>query len=206
MQKEKVGNLIDGVYAIALTILVLDLPKPDSTVKMIEIFPQIREVLINYIFSFLLLFNFWINQRNINDLPNYHSQTTLWLNGLALMFVCLIPYSTSLLHIHGNNAYIDMAYIINSLIVDITIYLVLLSHKGDRYDEERDSSMVERLIRSRKYSTVCFTIAVITAMLLPVPKKNILFVVPLFLVFENKIVAIGRNVFNSIRKIKIGFR
>ncbi|NJR64257.1 MAG: DUF1211 domain-containing protein [Leptolyngbyaceae cyanobacterium CRU_2_3] len=58
MHKEKLGALIDGIYAIALTILVLDLPKPETAENLIDFIPKIQYSFIDYSLSFFLLFAF----------------------------------------------------------------------------------------------------------------------------------------------------
>ncbi|MEO1134147.1 MAG: TMEM175 family protein, partial [Cyanobacteria bacterium J06639_1] len=81
MDKERVGALIDAVYAIAMTILVLELPIPDSGAELNEYIDKILFAVLDYGLTFILLFAFWYNQRRINDLIERHSRLTLWLNG-----------------------------------------------------------------------------------------------------------------------------
>jgi uncharacterized membrane protein len=172
MYKEQLGALIDGIYAIALTILVLDLPKPESAAKLIEMFPAISDGLVNYSLSFLLLFNFWFNQRTINDLASYHNRFTLWLNGLTLLFICLIPYATFMLHRYGSSELIDMAYIINCLIINALIHVVLLHHRRQKFDREGIEA-IQQVLNSRKIATTCFVVLTFIAIISPIPNRNI---------------------------------
>ncbi len=193
MYKEQLGALIDGIYAIALTILVLDLPKPESAAKLIEMFPAIRDGLVNYSLSFLLLFNFWFNQRTINDLANYHNRLTLWLNGLTLLFICLIPYATFMLHSYGNGELIDTAYIVNCLIIDALIHIILVCHQRQKIEAREGVEAIQKLLNSRKIATLCFIIVTFIAIISPLPNRNILIVVPLLMIFEKETVLISQK-------------
>jgi uncharacterized membrane protein len=200
MYKEQLGALIDGIYAIALTILVLDLPKPESAAKLIEIFPAISDGLINYSLSFLLLFNFWFNQRTINDLASYHNRFTLWLNGLTLLFICLIPYATFMLHRYGSSELIDMAYIINCLIINALIHIVLLHHRKQKFDREGIEA-IQQVLNSRKIATTCFIVLTFIAIISPIPNRNILIIVPLLMIFEKETLQISQKISSCYRKL-----
>jgi uncharacterized membrane protein len=202
MYKEPLGALIDAIYAIALTILVLDLPKPESALKLVEMFPAIRDSLINYSLSFLLLFNFWFNHRNINDLIGYYNRLTLWLSGLSLLFICLIPYATFMLHSHGDSELIDTAYIVNCLIIDALIHIILLCHCRQKIEAREDIEAIQKISNSRKISTTCFIVVTFIAIVSPIPNRNILVVVPLLMIFEKETVTIGQKFSSFTRKIR----
>jgi uncharacterized membrane protein len=186
MNKEKVGALIDGIYAIALTILVLELPKPESAQQIMEVVPQLIDYFTDYTLSFLLLFTFWYNQRRVNEFAENHNRITLWLNAFTLLFTCLIPYFTVLVHDYGNNNYIDLAYISNCLLVDVLIHAILQSHRKVRYKLGSEIEAIEQVIRSRRAATLIFVIVAFFAFISPVPNRQILVLVPLLLIFEDE--------------------
>ncbi len=98
MDREKMGALTDGIYAIAMTILALELPLPDTTQELTKSFQDIAFIVVDYGLTFILLFAFWYNQRRINDLLEIHKRGTLLLNAVILMLVCLVPFSATLLY------------------------------------------------------------------------------------------------------------
>jgi uncharacterized membrane protein len=199
ISKEHLGALMDAVYAIALTILILELPKPHSAAKLIELLPAIKADLINYALSFLLLFNFWFNQRTINDLIIKHSRLTLWLNGFTLLFICLIPYSTFMLHSNGGNEYVDIAYIGNCLVVDALIHLTLIFEIRQRTENKHCTLAIKNLSVSRKIATFYFIVAMLIAIVSPIPNRDILVLIPLMLIFDKEVLLLRRQFLNLVQ-------
>ncbi|WP_066384627.1 TMEM175 family protein [Halalkalicoccus paucihalophilus] len=90
----------DGVFAIAITLLILNIELPESTgsvavgiSQLLEIWPDI----LSYVISFLVIGNYWIGHRGIFDDVESYDGTLLWLNIIYLMFIAFIPFSTSLI-------------------------------------------------------------------------------------------------------------
>ena len=97
----RIAGLADAVFAIAMTIMVLGLDLAETTEDaLLQQFPDIFECevhrLYNYFVSFLLLAVFWsMHHKHIHHVKRIDHRG-LWLNILILMFVALIPFSTSL--------------------------------------------------------------------------------------------------------------
>lgn len=199
--KEPLGGLMDAVYAIALTLLILEMPKPHSAQELIELFPAIKNDLINYALSFLLLFNFWLTQRMINDLTTSHNRVTVWLNGFTLLFICLIPYATFMLHSNGGNEYVDLAYILNCLIIDALIHLNLVFQIKEKFKNQECSESFENLSISRKIATFYFVVAMLVAIISPVSNRDILIVIPLILIFEKEILVLRLRLLNLAKNL-----
>ena len=98
---ERLNALTDGVYAIVLTLLILDLKMPEApglTDRQLlsdlqEQIPNfIAYVLSFYMVAFLWMRNFWI----LKHLKKC-DEKTFWLNFVHLMFTSLIPYAASLI-------------------------------------------------------------------------------------------------------------
>lgn len=98
---ERLSALTDGVYAIVLTLLILDLKMPETPgltegqllsdlQKQIPNF--VAYVLSFYMVAFLWMRNFWI----LKHLKQC-DEKTFWLNFVHLMFTSLIPYAASLI-------------------------------------------------------------------------------------------------------------
>jgi uncharacterized membrane protein len=94
--------LTDGVFAIVMTLLVLDIgitDIPQSSVqaemprKLLELWPQF----FSYIMSFIILGMIWISHHRIFHYIKSSNPILMWLNVLFLMFVALVPFSTRLL-------------------------------------------------------------------------------------------------------------
>jgi len=91
----------DGVFAVAITLLALDLhvpdplkgPHPGLVHALLDQWP----VYLAYGLSFLNILIMWINHHNLFRLIRRTNHLFLLLNGLLLLVVTTIPFATSLL-------------------------------------------------------------------------------------------------------------
>ena len=94
---ERLTFLVDGVFAITITLLVLELRPPGEGVldlkdSLLAMLPR----LYIYIIAFYSIANHWVVHqrmfRHITDVDN----TLLWLTILELLFITLMPTSTAI--------------------------------------------------------------------------------------------------------------
>ena len=106
--RDRIVNLSDGVFAIALTLLVLDIrvPKiPENAVGselpgvLLGLWPNY----LGYCLSFLVISTFWIIHHSIFRPIRAYDRNLLYLNFLFLMFVAFVPFPTALLGEYGNH-------------------------------------------------------------------------------------------------------
>jgi uncharacterized membrane protein len=94
--------LSDGVFAIAMTLLILDvrIPEPQSITSTAELWRALGR-LAPSVFAFLLSFGVilitWVNHHAYMKLVNGTTASFLYANGFLLLAVVSIPFSTSLL-------------------------------------------------------------------------------------------------------------
>jgi uncharacterized membrane protein len=94
----RVEAFSDGVFAIAITLLVLELHVPrgldSSSLRraLLEAWPSY----FAFLTSFLTIGIMWLNHHRIFGLLRRVDHTTLILNGLLLLGVSVVPFPTSL--------------------------------------------------------------------------------------------------------------
>lgn len=91
--------LSDGIYAIAMTLLVLDLSLPEG-LDSAEFHRELRAMIpqfLAYGLSFTLLVGFWQDQRRIHMLVRQADEGFIRLTALGLGAVALVPFPTSML-------------------------------------------------------------------------------------------------------------
>jgi TMEM175 potassium channel family protein len=106
----RIGAFTDGVFAIAITLLVLslDVPRGDHEItrRVLEQWPD----LVAYFLSFAVVGRFWmVHHRFFQTLHRADARLTL-LNMLFLSFVVLVPYTTQLLGDHGDDTVAAVVY------------------------------------------------------------------------------------------------
>lgn len=126
---DRLSAITDGVYAVALTLLALEIVVP--SVNSIHSSAQLNDYMVNnllpqlslYLISFIILSNFWAST---NAIPMYKKvdNTILTINLAILALVVLIPFSTSfvLSFYHYSQSVIIFSFII--LLVGL-LYLIL---------------------------------------------------------------------------------
>ena len=104
-ESSRVEAFSDGVFAIAITLLVLTLAVP--TYEKAASAPELRRALLEqwptyvaFVMSFLSILIMWASHHNIFSLIRRVDHVFLLLNGLVLMGVTLIPFPTQLLASH----------------------------------------------------------------------------------------------------------
>jgi uncharacterized membrane protein len=90
----------DGVLAIAITLLVLDLRVPAAEALRGSLADALADgwpSYVAYVTSFLVIGIIWVNHHAVFDLLASVDRVILFLNLLLLMLVAAIPFTTSLL-------------------------------------------------------------------------------------------------------------
>lgn len=124
----RVEALSDGVFAIAMTILVLDLVDQNATknISEKELLTALTTLLpkfLSFFLSFLTLGIFWIGQMTQFDFINKYNRKLTWFTVMFLMFVSILPFTTTILSNHFNNKVSILLYWINILLIGIISWL-----------------------------------------------------------------------------------
>jgi uncharacterized membrane protein len=165
LNKGRLEALTDGVFAIVMTLLVIDIKVPEmasQTLSAYDLFQEITKLaplLISYFVSFAVLAWIWLSH---HFLFHYHAKTInrvlVLLNFLFLFFVALIPFSTYLLGSFYNNITSTIFYGINIMLVTImTLVMYKYAWRSDEIENGTVSSRVKKQSQIRMYITLGFT-------------------------------------------------
>lgn len=88
--------LIDGVFAIAVTLLVLDLPRPGSSAHLAHDLLQRWPAYVAYLVSFVTVGILWIEHHGMMSAVRYVNRRFLERTLVFLLFVSIIPWPTAL--------------------------------------------------------------------------------------------------------------
>jgi uncharacterized membrane protein len=101
--KNRIEALSDGIFAIVMTLLILELhvpnlspntPNVEVTTALVALWPKF----VSYLVAFISLGVFWIAHHIMYHGIRRADRTLLWLNIVFFMFVSLLPFSTSILN------------------------------------------------------------------------------------------------------------
>jgi uncharacterized membrane protein len=101
--KNRIEALSDGIFAIVMTLLILELHVPNlpPSAPNVEVAPALAALwpkFVSYLVTFVSLGVFWVGHHIMYHAIRRADRTLLWLNIFFFMFVSLLPFSTSVLN------------------------------------------------------------------------------------------------------------
>jgi uncharacterized membrane protein len=124
---ERLAALSDGIFAVAMTLLVLDLRVPageaiHSELDLLHALAPLAPRLVIFLMSVMTLGIFWVGQQTQLNYFARADRNLAWIHIAFLCAVALIPFSTSLLaeYIHFRTAL--LAYWFNILLLGATLF------------------------------------------------------------------------------------
>ncbi|MDI9347095.1 MAG: TMEM175 family protein [Methylacidiphilales bacterium] len=101
MKTARLEAFSDGVFAIIITIMVLEIKTPsgNSFYNLLELLPT----LVSYILSFIFIGIYWVNHHHLFQAIKTVSTKILWSNLNLLFWLSLVPVATEWLG-HSNFA------------------------------------------------------------------------------------------------------
>jgi uncharacterized membrane protein len=157
----------DGVFAIAMTLLVLDLKVPKEVGVNLSLASALLEQWPSYL-AFLISFAtvgiMWMNHHRLFTLIHRTDHWLLVLNGLLLFGVTAVPFPTALLAAFlGSSERRTAALVYNGLFVVIAVLFNVLwryaSHKHRLLGSKVDRKAVEEVTRQYRYGPLLYGIA-----------------------------------------------
>jgi uncharacterized membrane protein len=90
---ERLGAFSDGVFAVIITIMVLDLrPPPQATLAaLIPLWPTALSYAVSYLFIAIV----WVNHHHLLRFAEHATPRLIWVNFAHLFMVSLVPFSTA---------------------------------------------------------------------------------------------------------------
>ena len=96
---KRLEALSDGIFAIAATLLVLEIRIPDlgdgTTPRMMSALEEILPSLVAFVLSFLNILIFWFNHDSVGKVITRYDTKLTYLNLLFLLFISLVPFTTA---------------------------------------------------------------------------------------------------------------
>jgi uncharacterized membrane protein len=121
---ERLIFLVDGVFAITMTLLVLELRLPESsTASLSQSLLAMLPRLYIYFIAFYSIANHWVvHQRMFRHITSADSKM-LWLTILGLLFITLIPASTAIVGRFPAEKLAAACFSANSFLQGMTVWL-----------------------------------------------------------------------------------
>ena len=162
---ERLSAFSDGVFAVLITVLVLDLRPPEQpTFKaLLSLWPTWLSCAVSYLFIAIV----WTNHHYLMRYATEATPRLLWFNFAHLFSMSLLPLSTAWMAVSELAPQPVAFYAAVFFLVNAT-YIFLIGELIGRTPVDAVSSRVRRVMRFRSIATLClFGIAAVVALKYP---------------------------------------
>lgn len=93
MTKGRLEAFSDGVIAVIITIMVLELAAPETAT--LEAIRHLAPVLLSYVLSYVFIGIYWSNHHHLLQIAQHVNGRVLWANLHLLFWLSLVPFATA---------------------------------------------------------------------------------------------------------------
>ena len=147
---DRIVTFSDGVFAIAITLLVLNIETPEIPAnlvaeelpgRLLDLWPKF----LSYVISFLVILTYWIAHHSIFSAIKGYDRKLIWLNSLFLMCVAFLPFPASLFGEYGDQPLVVAIYAGSLAITRLLLTAVWWYASSGRrlVDRDLDASMIK---------------------------------------------------------------
>lgn len=164
MTKGRMEAFSDGVIAIIITIMVLELRPPEGT-TLADLLP-LAPIFLGYVLSFVFIGIYWNNHHHLLQAARHVDGRVLWANIHLLFWLSLVPFATAWMGEHNFAAWPVAVYGFVLLMAGVAYFILsrtLIAVQG------KDSLLAEAIGRDRKglASMAIYAIAIPIALFAP---------------------------------------
>ena len=183
MTKGRLEAFSDGVIAIIITIMVLEIKVPHGT-EFSSLYPLLP-VFISYVLSFIYLGIYWNNHHHMLQVTHKINGKILWANLHLLFWLSLFPFVTAWM---GENNFASSTLALYGAVLFMAAIAYYILQKAIIAKNGKDSLLSVALGEDikGKISPVLYIIAIIFSFLLPVISEIIYILVALIWLIPDK--------------------
>ncbi|MEO5943175.1 MAG: TMEM175 family protein [Ferruginibacter sp.] len=198
-QLERLILFSDAVFAIAITLLVIEIRVPsienstDATKDIKSALGHMLPEFFGFILSFAVIGQFWTSHHKLFGYVKNYNNGLLWMNLLFLFWVVLVPFTSGLNSRYGNVNFVWMIYCLNLFCISVSLILLFMfvgNAKRNLSDLVTDKTVLRfSIIRSILVASIFLAAALFT-----IPNNSfcnylsrfILFLIPVVISITNR--------------------
>lgn len=190
MNTHRIEALADAIFAIAMTLLVIDLRLPTflqpTDGQLLPALHQLVPGFLSYAISFVILGIFWIGHHNQMHYIRKSDRTFLWLNILFFMFIALTPFSASLLGAAAFTKVGNIFYAMNLILSGVCLWLIWYYGTANELTETKlDKKLIDTVSVRILTAPAFYAAAILSVLIFPSPfgahVSHLLFLVPILI-------------------------
>jgi len=198
LSTSRLEALVDGVFAVAMTLLVLNLTVPPEpaglssaalTRHLIQDLGERRFTALTYAISFVIAGVYWVGHHNQFPLIRRADRVLLWITILFLMGVTGIPFSTALLGTYPGQQIAVVLYGANLIVIGLVLagqwWYATSNHRLT--DADLDPLLVRRAMRRILTGPLAYLLAIGLSFKSPALSLVIYALVPLLYILPGRV-------------------
>jgi uncharacterized membrane protein len=162
---ERVAVFSDAVFAVILTVMVLELKAPEEAAfsALLPLWPTF----ISYVVSYLFIIIIWINHHHLMRFVGPPTLGLMWINFVHLFLVSLLPFATS--WVAGTRLSSPAVVLYAGLFVCVDVAYNIFEHQVFAHAEASQAPVRMRRTARRRSLVVLagFTTAMLVAFIAP---------------------------------------
>lgn len=164
MDSGRLEAFSDGVLAIIITIMVLEMKAPEETT--FEALLSILPIFISYLISFIYIGTYWNNHHHLFQITEQVNGQVLWANLHLLFWLSLIPFATSWI---GENHIepLPVAFYGFVLLMSGFAYSILQNRIIQNHREDFPLRQVVKNDKKGKLSLLLYLVGVVVSFIFP---------------------------------------
>jgi len=167
LEFNRVATLSDGVFAIAMTLIVVTIGEPvvsDAHIghEIARLWPQI----FAFFLSFAVLGRYWLAHHEFLSLLTSINQHLLWANLVYLALIAFLPFSTGLLGDHGTVGEVVAIYALNvATISTMEVVMFVIAHRDGLIEKPLPGDVYRYAVLESLVPVVVFLVSIPLAFL-----------------------------------------
>jgi uncharacterized membrane protein len=190
MTKTRLEAFSDGVFAIVITLLILDVHVPQDQPLTLATLLGVAPHLLIFVLSFVIVGVYWVAHHSMLHFVKQVDRQVLWLNLALLLVIVFVPFPTALLGQHPDNLLALTLYGINLMLVNAAGTVLWLYATGRPHPATHGAPPALRVFIARLHSAPILVYGLGIALAhWYVPAGRVLFpAVPVFFILPNPLI------------------
>ena len=157
MKKGRLEAFSDGVLAIIITIMVLELAPPHGS-EFSDLIPLLPRFL-SYVLSFIFLGIYWNNHHHLWQAVDKVGGNVLWANLHLLFWLSLIPFATAWM---GENDFTTLPVALYGVVLWFAGFAYYIMVQALMKHHDKDSLLATAIsnVSKERWSLIIYTVAV----------------------------------------------
>ncbi|HMH59469.1 MAG TPA: TMEM175 family protein [Galbitalea sp.] len=173
MPTSRLEAFSDGVFAIAITILIFDIKAPTNTQHLLPALLALWPSYLGYVLSFLLIGLLWVNHHVMFEHIIKADRLLMFVNTVLLLVVAFVPFATSVLAAtfrNGDGENIAVALYGVTLTAAGLLFNAIWSHadRGGLFDDGVTAHGIRRMTKRILFGPAMYAIGAVIGFFLPV--------------------------------------